>query len=159
MSFISRCSHRPGGKGYLEGFHRFDETFALFARLWIWEVQASWVVPPRIDRRRLKESQFIATTKEDHALASHSNSLPCNWKVDALIFDLPGELIRHLAKHFFHHRQMFQILVCLEQGFAGIELDQDTSYRPDVTREGPAGTCYKCTFWRREEKSAKCSQV
>lgn len=37
---------------------------------------------------------------------------------------------------------MFQILVCLEQGFAGIELDQDTSYRPDVTREGPAGTCY-----------------
>lgn len=46
-------------------------------------------------------------------------------RVDALAYD-------HL-----HHSQMLEIIVRLEEGIAGKELDQDTSNAPNVARERP----------------------
>lgn len=37
-----------------------------------------------------------------------------------------------------HHGQMLEIIVGLEEGVAGIELDQDASDTPNVTRVRPA---------------------
>ena len=39
--------------------------------------------------------------------------------------------------HILHHGQVFQVLVCLEQGIARVELDQDAANAPDVAGEGP----------------------
>jgi hypothetical protein len=40
--------------------------------------------------------------------------------------------------HGFHHCQMLQVIVRLEQGIAGEELDKNASYTPDVAREAPS---------------------
>lgn len=44
--------------------------------------------------------------------------------------------------HGFHHRQMLQVIVRLEQGIAGEELDKNTTYAPDVAREAPSKVEY-----------------
>lgn len=38
----------------------------------------------------------------------------------------------------FHHRQVFKVVMCLEQGISGEEFHQDTSNTPDITWETPA---------------------
>jgi hypothetical protein len=38
----------------------------------------------------------------------------------------------------FHHCQMLQVIVRLEQGIAGEELDENAAYAPDVAREAPS---------------------
>jgi hypothetical protein len=40
--------------------------------------------------------------------------------------------------HGFHHCQMLQVIVRLEQGIAGEELDENASYAPDVARKAPS---------------------
>ena len=37
------------------------------------------------------------------------------------------ELVRHLAHHCFHHRQVLEIVVGLEKGHTRIELDKDAA--------------------------------
>ena len=45
----------------------------------------------------------------------------------------------------FHHRQMFQVVMCLEQGVSSEELYDDASDRPHVARKTPAKLEYN--FW------------
>lgn len=42
------------------------------------------------------------------------------------------------AYNSFHHRQVLEVVMSLEKGIAGKELDEDAADAPDVTREGPA---------------------
>lgn len=48
------------------------------------------------------------------------------------------KVVRHRAKDGLHHGQVLEIVVRLEERFAGVELDQDASDRPGVARVGPA---------------------
>lgn len=49
-----------------------------------------------------------------------------------------SEGIGHGTQHLLHHGQVFQVVVCLEQGFPRVELDEDTTYAPCVAGEGPS---------------------
>lgn len=51
------------------------------------------------------------------------------------------EPLRHLSHYLFHHGEMLEIVMCLEERDAGVELDQDAAEGEDVTRIGPAQTC------------------
>lgn len=44
------------------------------------------------------------------------------------------------ADNHFHHGKVLQIVVSLEKGIAGEELDEDAADAPDVARERPAQT-------------------
>lgn len=50
-----------------------------------------------------------------------------------------------LSDHGFHHGKMLEIVVCLEQGIAGVELDQNTADAPNVARKAP--TQVENDFW------------
>jgi len=41
-------------------------------------------------------------------------------------------LINAAPHNSFHHGQVLEVVMCLEQGIAREELDQDTSYAPNV---------------------------
>ena len=40
--------------------------------------------------------------------------------------------------HILHHCQMFEIIVSLEESIPSEELNQDTTYAPDIARKRPA---------------------
>lgn len=45
--------------------------------------------------------------------------------------DLPcsvGDRQWHLSHHDFHHREMFQVIMCLEQRVASVEFHENTPY-------------------------------
>ena len=46
----------------------------------------------------------------------------------------------HLSHNLFHHGQMLEIVMCLEESDAGVELDEDAAEGEDVTGIGPAQT-------------------
>lgn len=46
--------------------------------------------------------------------------------------------VKRTVTNSFHHGQMLEIIVRLEQCVAGEELDQNTTDTPDVAREAPA---------------------
>ena len=50
-----------------------------------------------------------------------------------------------LSDYGFHHGKMLEIVMCLEQGIAGVELDQNTADAPNVTRKAP--TQVENDFW------------
>lgn len=53
--------------------------------------------------------------------------------------DLSNDLtIQLTTTHCFHHGQMFQIVMGLEQGVTSKELDQDASDTPNVTGKTPS---------------------
>lgn len=57
-----------------------------------------------------------------------------------ICFDSLSLLNHPLAKlthHNLHHRQMFQIVVCLKKRVSSVELYQDTAYTEHVTRIRP----------------------
>lgn len=59
--------------------------------------------------------------------------------IPASLHHCPDQPSVHLlSDHRFHHRQMLEIIVRLEEGVAGEELHQDTPNTPDVTRKAPA---------------------
>jgi hypothetical protein len=47
-------------------------------------------------------------------------------------------LVNGSIAHGFHHCQMLQVIVRLEQGIAGEELDENATDAPDVAREAPS---------------------
>ena len=47
-------------------------------------------------------------------------------------------LVDRSVAHGFHHCQMLQIIVRLEQGIACEELDENAAYAPNVAREAPS---------------------
>lgn len=58
--------------------------------------------------------------------------------------DLPcsiGDRQRHLSHYDFHHGEMFEVIVRLEQGVASVEFDKYTADGEQVTRKRPAETC------------------
>lgn len=56
-----------------------------------------------------------------------------------LLVDRSDDVSINLATaHSLHHSQMFEVVVCLEQGIAGEEFDQDAPYTPNVAGETPA---------------------
>lgn len=42
----------------------------------------------------------------------------------------------------FHHSQMLEVVVCLEQGVSGEELDKNAPDAPDIARKRPSQTEY-----------------
>ena len=44
----------------------------------------------------------------------------------------------HRAEHFFHHGEVFEVLVSLEERLSRDELDEDTPDRPHVAWKRPA---------------------
>ena len=44
------------------------------------------------------------------------------------------------ATHGFDHSQMLEVIVRLEEGVAGVELDENTADAPDVAGKGPPQT-------------------
>lgn len=42
----------------------------------------------------------------------------------------------------FHHRKMFEVVMCLEKGVSGEELNQDTANTPNITGETPSQVEY-----------------
>jgi len=42
----------------------------------------------------------------------------------------------------FHHCEMFKVVMCLEEGVSGEELNQDTTNTPNITRETPSQVEY-----------------
>lgn len=46
-------------------------------------------------------------------------------------------LVNRGVAHGLHHCQMLQVIVRLEQGVAGEELDKNAAYAPNVAREAP----------------------
>jgi hypothetical protein len=60
-----------------------------------------------------------------------------------LLVDSSDDVSIDLATtHSFHHCQMLEIVVRLEQSVAGEEFDQDAPYAPDVAGEAPAKVEY-----------------
>lgn len=57
-----------------------------------------------------------------------------------LINSLDEMVVYTTVADVFHHSQMFEIIVRLEEGVAGEEFDEYTADTPYVTREGPAQT-------------------
>ncbi len=45
--------------------------------------------------------------------------------------------VRERPEHDAHHGEMLEVFVRLEQGLPGVELDEDTANRPEITRVGP----------------------
>ena len=45
----------------------------------------------------------------------------------------------------FHHRQVLEVVMCLEESVAGKELDEDATDTPYIAREAPAKVKYY--FW------------
>lgn len=57
--------------------------------------------------------------------------------------DLADEgFVNGLVAHSFHHGQVLEIVVRLEQGISSEELDKDAAYTPDITRETPSKVKY-----------------
>ena len=55
--------------------------------------------------------------------------------------DFADELRFYLAvADTLHHGEMLQIIVRLKESITSVELDQDASYAPDVTRVAPPKT-------------------
>lgn len=55
------------------------------------------------------------------------------------LHDLPDQpRVNSRSNDCFHHSQVFQIVVRLEERIAGEELHQNTPDTPDITRETPA---------------------
>lgn len=54
-----------------------------------------------------------------------------------LTFSLLNHPLAKLTHHNLHHRQMFQIVVCLKKRVSNVELYQDTAYTEHVTRIRP----------------------
>lgn len=55
------------------------------------------------------------------------------------LHDLSDQLgVDPASDHGFHHRQMFQVVMCLKERITSEELHQDTPDAPDVTWETPA---------------------
>jgi len=47
-------------------------------------------------------------------------------------------LVNRSVAHGFHHCQMLQVIVRLEQGIACEKLDENAAYAPDVARKAPS---------------------
>lgn len=56
-----------------------------------------------------------------------------------MLINSPDNVSINLATaHSFHHSQVLEVVVRLEQGVAGEELDENASYAPDVAGEAPS---------------------